>query len=77
MRLGRTRTKNSRATLSSETYLQAAIEHAGAVLHAPEPNTVNAAVLGLDTRAIVEDLQEQRVPVTPVAQLNILRRTMP
>ncbi len=51
-----TRAKHPRATLSSESYVQAATEHAGTETHAPESHPFNTALLGRDTRAVVEYL---------------------
>ena len=54
--LERTRAEYLRAAPCSESYLQTAMEHAGAVMHAPKPYAVNTAILGRDSRAVIEHL---------------------
>ena len=76
MGLARARAEHPRATLISESYLQAAMKHARTETHAPESHPFNTALLGRDTRAVVEYLQEEPIPVMPVAQLNVLRPAM-
>ena len=73
---GRARAEHARAALRSAFYLQAAMEHPGTVMHAPKSHAVNTAILGREARTVVAYLQEERIPVTPVVQIDILRRTM-